>query len=518
MSYGYYGTMNGGSSRPPSPAAFPTAKDSMDSPDVAGPGAALFEQSGDALFLLDPDTERLLATNPRAQRLCHLAPADLLRCSVTDLIRAQAPGGLDRLRLAWGRGGPCQCPETFLLSRRDDGAWVPVRLTVSRLQAGDRVLALIAASDPGEQANGAHAGDQPATRSANGVGHATNGSAACRPRPGPASVNVLVDEVVALLRGAIPACILLDVHKAADVWLVHGDAGQLSQVIVNLALNARDALALVVAGEPGTLTRAPVIRLETANVQRADTDLGPVTARGGARTPGARPGEFVRLRVADTGVGIAPEILPRVFDPFFTTKAPGQGTGLGLAVVRGIVQQHRGWVECHSAVGQGTRFDVYLPRHTGTAGAPRSVDRPHPEAAGRETVLVAEDEPLLRDLARRVLQLAGFRVLEAADGLEAVELYRRQGTAIDLVVLDLTMPRVSGREALRQLRQIDPSVAVLLASGHPIDPATDPDRAYVLGFVAKPFRLDQLTAAVRRALAERCGRTPPPPGTLSGPA
>jgi PAS domain S-box-containing protein len=303
-------------------------------------------------------------------------------------------------------------------------------------------------------------------------------------RPQPTDLGRLLDEVVAMLRPTIDPRVTVAVRRAADGWAANADAGQVSQVLVNLCLNARDAMP---AG--GTLT------LEAENVT-----LDAVAAR---RHLDARPGEFVRLRVSDTGHGIPADVLPRIYEPFFTTKPPGKGTGLGLAMVFGIVKQHRGWVDCHSEVGRGTTFDVYLPRcHAEAAAAPEAA----PAAGGRETVLLVDDEAALRLLGQAVLERHGYRVLLAADGVEAVEAYRRERGAIGLVVLDLTMPRLSGREVFEQLVEIDPRVRVLFTSGFTSDQAALDRHEAVLGFVAKPYRAEELARRVRDALDR--GRAP----------
>jgi CheY-like chemotaxis protein len=318
----------------------------------------------------------------------------------------------------------------------------------------------------------------------------------------PTSANQTVEEVVAIVGRTIDPRIRLEVRKAPDLWMVQADPAQLSQVLMNLCLNARDALlplledgpeaASPVAPSGGRPARAIV--LETANVGLDEGDV--------REHPEGRAGEFVRLRVCDTGTGIAPEVLPRIFEPFFSTKGPGKGSGLGLAMVFGIVQQHQGWVECHSAVGRGTCLDIYLPRYAGPVAA-AVVAAPPGSAEGNETILVADDESLLRGLARAILERQGYKVLLAGDGVEAVETYRRQRS--DLVVLDLTMPRLSGREALRQLRAIDPNVRVLFASGYTAEHLHAEEQALALGFVKKPYRPEDLAYAVRTALDR--GRT-----------
>ncbi len=314
-------------------------------------------------------------------------------------------------------------------------------------------------------------------------------------RTEPTSANRTVDEVVALVGRTIDPRIRLEVRQAPELWPVLADPAQLSQVLMNLCLNARDALLPRLEGGAGE-EEAPsgarpgcAVVLETANVTLDEEDV-----RGQAQK---RAGQFVRLRVCDTGTGIAPDVLPRIFEPFFTTKGPAKGSGLGLAMVFGIVQQHQGWVECHSAVGRGTCLDVYLPRHDGEAEAAPPEAPPEP-GEGCETVLVVDDEPLLRDLARAILEAQGYKVLLAGDGVEAVETYRRERS--DLVVLDLTMPRLSGREALRHLRAIDPEVRVLFASGYTAEHLPAEEQGQALGFVKKPYRPEDLAYAVRAAL------------------
>jgi PAS domain S-box-containing protein len=296
----------------------------------------------------------------------------------------------------------------------------------------------------------------------------------------PTDPAACVAETVALLRRTIDPRIAIDVRTDPPPGPVLADAGQIGQVLLNLCLNARDAMP-----EGGTLT------LEAADVTVDEAHAG--------RHVAARPGAYVRLRVADTGAGIPPEVRERIFEPFFTTKGPGQGTGLGLAVVHGIVEQHRGWVEVASEPGRGSRFDVYLPR------SPRPTPPPAPAPAaaparGTETVLLADDEPMIRTLGRAILEPRGYRVLLAADGQEAVDVFRREQGHIDLVILDLTMPRLSGRDACRELARLDPNVRVLLSSGYAADQAGALGEAGVRGFVGKPYRPADLTAAVRAAL------------------
>jgi CheY-like chemotaxis protein len=207
----------------------------------------------------------------------------------------------------------------------------------------------------------------------------------------------------------------------------------------------------------------------------------------------------VRIQVSDSGVGIAPENLTKIFEPFFTTKEQGKGTGLGLAMVFGIIQQHKGWIECQSVLGRGTRFDLYLPRCLEAAAPAETAESPD-SATGHETILLVDDEPMIRNLGRAILTKHGYQVLLAENGREATAIYRRDRERVDLVLLDLTMPEMSGRETLAQLRQIDGGVRVLYMSGYSSDQLSESSMAGALGFLNKPFSPKQLAATVRKTL------------------
>ncbi len=294
-------------------------------------------------------------------------------------------------------------------------------------------------------------------------------------RPEPLNLNTIVDETTGLIGRTLHARIKLEVQKAPDLWPVLADPGQMNQVLLNLCLNARDAMP-----QGGQLT------IETANTV--------VDEAQAQQTLDAQPGDYVRLRVTDTGVGIPVELRSRIFEPFFTTKPPGQGNGLGLAMVFGILKQHRGWAQCESEVGQGSRFDVYLPRGEEAAPPPG----PAPKAReGPATILVVDDEDFIRKLARDVLERQGYRVLVASDGTQALTVYGEQVSAVDLVVLDLTMPGLSGQDTFRELRRLRPEVRVVLSSGYTAEDLTE---APGVVFLSKPYSPKQLTAKVREAL------------------
>ncbi len=297
------------------------------------------------------------------------------------------------------------------------------------------------------------------------------------------STNLIaaVEETVALLRRTFDPRINLITQISPEPGQVRADLGQINQVLMNLCLNARDAMP-----NGGRLS----LQLENATLteEAARTHLD------------ARPGEFVRLRIRDTGEGIPPEVLPHIFEPFFTTKGPGRGTGLGLAMVFGIIKQHQGWIECASQRGEGTCFDIYLPRYVAQpepSPIPPLHTAPQP---GSETVLLVDDEAMIRNLGRTTLERYGYHVLVAEDGLEALEVYRINKDRINLIVLDLTMPRMSGKDVVEKLVEIKSDIRILLASGYSAEQVIDGYGDRIVGFIGKPFRPDDLARQVRAAL------------------
>ncbi len=291
-------------------------------------------------------------------------------------------------------------------------------------------------------------------------------------------LNVLVRDAIGLLRRTFDPRIVIRFNPATDLRHAAADPVQVQQILMNLCLNARDAMP-----EGGVVT------VETANAE------GPPDAAGTRRA-------FARLSVADTGVGMSEDVRVKIFDPFFTTKGVGQGTGLGLAVVYGVATAHGGWVDVTSEPGTGSRFDVYLPcAVSGQNRAARMSDkRLDLPKGGGETVLVADDEVAVRQLAQTALELAGYRVLVAADGAEALDVFRAAKERVQLVVLDASMPRMSGRQAFDAIRQIDPDVKVLFASGYH-GGGLLPESAPGTRFLHKPYIPSQLAAAVHELLA-----------------
>ncbi|PYP73268.1 MAG: hybrid sensor histidine kinase/response regulator [Gemmatimonadetes bacterium] len=295
-------------------------------------------------------------------------------------------------------------------------------------------------------------------------------------------LNHLVGEVSKMLRRLIGEDVDLVSALARDLGAVRADAAQIEQALVNLAVNARDAMP---AG--GGLT------IETENVELAE---------GSAPTHGeVPPGRYVMLRVTDTGTGMDAETQAHVFEPFFTTKPHGKGTGLGLATVYGIARQSGGHVTVESAPGQGTTFRIYLPRVDEAAepvGGPRSVTAP---VEGTETVLLVEDEHLVRSLARKVLEQAGYTVLVAAGGREALQMAALYDGPIHLLLTDVVMPEMNGRELMHRLTPVRPGLRVLYISGYSDEAVArqgvlDPGTA----FMQKPFTPEALARKVREVL------------------
>ncbi len=285
-----------------------------------------------------------------------------------------------------------------------------------------------------------------------------------------------------LLRRLIGEDVLLEVGRGEPCW-VRVDPAQLEQVLMNLAVNARDAM-------PGGG------RLEI-DVRCADIDEPGDPGQGDV----LEPGRYAQLTVTDTGIGIDEDTLDHIFDPFYTTKPVGQGTGLGLSTVYGIISQSSGHVRVRSAPGEGTTFRIFLPMgDEGEAPQPGSVgERGQAETGGSETVLLVEDEDAVRRLAARVLERSGYTVHRAADGASAVELLSRLG-AVDLLVTDVVMPGMSGRELADHVRARMPGIPVLFMSGYTADEAIRDRPPLHGGFLEKPFTPDQLMREVREAL------------------
>jgi len=297
-------------------------------------------------------------------------------------------------------------------------------------------------------------------------------------------LNRVVTELAPMLQRIIGEHIRLEVGTGAALSRTLADPGQLEQVVVNLAVNARDAM-------PG----GGKLTIETENV-----DLDDVYA---AEHPEVRPGRYVRLSISDTGAGMDAETVEHIFEPFFTTKGPGRGTGLGLATVFGIVRQSGGQVGVASMPGQGSTFRIDLPAIAAEPDETHAAVSPSTAAPGRETVLVVEDEPAVLRFAAQLLERNGYTVIRAANGDEAVDLARKYSGRIDLVFSDLVMPGLTGQETAAAVKAARPEIRRLFASGYSEEMNVGRNQhAAAHPFVAKPYAGDVLLRAIREALAE----------------
>ncbi len=297
-------------------------------------------------------------------------------------------------------------------------------------------------------------------------------------------LNAGISQVLALIRRVIGEHVNVTLQLAAEPLWVDADAGMIDQVVMNLCVNARDAMP---AG--GTL------KLETSRV-----DLGPELPLSAA--PGARPGRFACLRVSDTGCGMPPDVLRHLFEPFFTTKEVGKGTGLGLATVHGIVHQHQGWIEVDSEVGRGTSFRVLLPLAADVA-AGRPANPVPAIPGGHETVLLVEDEPAVRLATSTMLRRLGYLVVEAGSGPEALGVWHGLAASPDILVTDMVMPGgVTGLELGETLRRLRPELAIVVTSGYTEEILkTDELRRSGIRLMAKPYEFAELAVVIRQALA-----------------
>jgi CheY-like chemotaxis protein len=302
--------------------------------------------------------------------------------------------------------------------------------------------------------------------------------------------NEMVSDLTKMLRPLLGEHITLRMLLGDDVGVIFADSGSFQQVLVNLCLNARDAMPC--GGEI-------VVKTERVNVSSEFAE----------HYADLKPGPYVELSVADTGHGMPPEVREHIFEPFFTTKPVGQGTGLGLPTVYGIVQQHEGAIHVYSEPGHGSTFKIYLPAIASETDAAAET---HTAAAqgGAEVLLVAEDDPLVQNISRRILEKGGYTVLTASDGEETLQVLRRHRDKIALLLLDAVMPKLSGREVYRRMKDELPEIRVVFCSGY--DPETSQSNFIAeehLRLVEKPYNPAVLLQTVREVLdAEELCRTP----------
>jgi PAS domain S-box-containing protein len=300
-------------------------------------------------------------------------------------------------------------------------------------------------------------------------------------KPANLDLNAVIGDLLPMMERMIGPAIEISFHPAPGAGPVKADQGQLEQILMNLAVNARDAMA-----DGGTIT----IRLTR---EELDEEFC-------RQNQGQEGGPYLRLDFADTGEGMDEDVQDKLFEPFFSTKGPGSGTGLGLSTVYGIVKQHGGMIMVQSTPGEGSRFTIYLPEGQGN---PDLQEGPMAAAAlpGTERILLAEDEPLLRKLGRRILESAGYTVRTAQDGEEAWDLFREMGSEVDALVLDVVMPRLGGLDLADRIRQERPDIPVVFVSGFDSDLATG-RREPLSGSLRlpKPYNANDLLQAIRQVL------------------
>lgn len=299
----------------------------------------------------------------------------------------------------------------------------------------------------------------------------------------PLNVNETVEEIVQLLAETFPKTITIEQSLTPDLPMISADSNQLHQALLNLCLNARDAmpnggtLSITTQPEPGERVRV--------------------------RYPAATATRYVHIQVTDTGVGIDHTIKSRIFEPFFSTKGPAKGTGLGLSVVYGVVKSLEGFIDVNSKKGAGTTFSLHLPamEHPQPTGDSKSIQQPMTFMKGTETILLVEDEEMLLDLLDALLTEHGYHILRARDGVEAVEVYREHQSTISLVLSDMGLPRLGGWQAFQQMREINPRVKVILASGY-LDPNLRKEmiEAGAVDFIQKPYIPEEILKRIRSVI------------------
>ena len=299
----------------------------------------------------------------------------------------------------------------------------------------------------------------------------------------PLQINPLIEEMEIMLQRVLHKNIIINTRFADGLEYINASSDQLHQVLMNLAVNASHAMP-----DGGRLT------IETRNVR-----LEPDYCR---LHPEAQPGDYILIAVSDTGHGMARQTMTRIYEPFFTTKKVGEGTGLGLSVVYGIVKSHEGHILCYSEVGVGTTFKIYLPvLQEGEAVALPQSKATLPFRGGTETILIVDDEDHIRNLVRDMLTAAGYAIITAGDGESALVRYGENRTSIDMVLMDLGMPGMGGWECLKQLRTLDPGVRVMITTGYGGEDL--PERARQAGasrLIGKPYQMEELYRNVREIL------------------
>src|SRR5262245_43762031 len=300
----------------------------------------------------------------------------------------------------------------------------------------------------------------------------------------PLQASHLIKEIVKILADTMPKSIDITFSIETELWAVSGDATQLHQVLMNLCVNARDAMP-----DGGKL------RIEAENVE-IDEHYARMNVE-------AKPGKYVSIGVIDTGLGIPEQNLTKIFDPFFTTKEHGHGTGLGLSTVAGIVRSHGGFVNVYSEIGRGARFRVYLPAIESARAAPAKPSRRDLPVGDGELILVIDDENAIREVAKETLTAFGYRVMVASDGAEAMAVFAAHKNEVKVVITDMMMPYMDGPATIRALRRLDPKVKIIATSGLKAeDKLADAAQLGVKTFLPKPYTAEKLLKTVAEVLKE----------------
>ncbi len=301
----------------------------------------------------------------------------------------------------------------------------------------------------------------------------------------PVDLNKEVGDVKNLLERTIPKMIEIELELDKSLQIVNADPSQIEQIMMNLAVNARDAI-----GEKGKI----IIRTENTFLNGGDCK----------NLPGLVPGDYVILSMTDNGKGMTPEETERIFEPFFTTKEQGKGTGLGLSMVYGLVSKHNGHIACISKAGEGTTFQIYLPaikQVVSETVEKKEIDMP---AGGTETILIVDDEVFVRELGEQILSKFGYNVIAASDGETALEIYFQGNDKISLIILDLIMPGMGGKKCLDEFLKRDPDIKVVIASGYsPDGDAKSAMDAGAKGFISKPYNVRNMLKEVREVIDAR---------------
>lgn len=304
------------------------------------------------------------------------------------------------------------------------------------------------------------------------------------PQRKPLDINQVVEDSLSMFRRMVEENIEIKLSLKSRLPLIFADASQLTQVLMNLILNARDAMP-----EGG------VLKIKTSEFYAYEDYC--------SNNANAIPGRYVVLYISDTGDGIPEKIKHRIFEPFFTTKQNGKGTGLGLAVTYSIVKNHGGWINIYSEPGMGTEFKIYLPilkEDDKIAADIKEIPFKKELPKGTETILLVDDEQTIREIGSSLLLSLGYKVITASDGLEALDIYKQRASDISIVILDKVMPKMNGIEVFHRLREFDPDVKVIISSGYAADEEESLKEVYITGFLNKPYTTTELAVFVREAL------------------